>query len=69
MNTIVAYERSEGGISLLYPAPNCGLTLTEIIKKDVPTGARYVLLSRDDIPTDRTYRNAWAIDFSNAEVN
>jgi hypothetical protein len=69
MNEIVVYEKTDGGVAILYPAPDCGLTLHEIIAKDVPLNARYKILQRSDIPTDRTYRNAWVMDFTDAEVN
>jgi hypothetical protein len=69
MDKVVVYENQDGGIALLYPAPNCGLTLQQIIAKDVPSGAKYKILQRSDIPTDRTYRDAWVMDFSDAEVN
>lgn len=69
MDEVVVYEKQDGGIALLYPAPNCGLTLKQIISKDVPSGAKYKILQRSDIPTDRTYRDAWVMDFSGAEVN
>lgn len=69
MDTVVAYEKEDGGVALLYPAPDCGLTLDQIIAKDIPQGTRYKRLLRSDIPSDRTYRNAWTMDFSDAEVN
>lgn len=69
MDQIVVYEREGGGVSILYPSSNCGLTLDEIIRKDVPSGVRYKKISRDDMPADREYREAWNFDFSDAEVN
>jgi len=33
-----------------------------IAKKDVPAGVPYKIVSVDDIPADRTFRNAWDID-------
>jgi hypothetical protein len=41
------------------PIPDCGLTLEEIIAKDVPPGVPYKIIDAADIPTDRTFRNAW----------
>jgi len=69
MDQIVIYEREGGGVSVLYPSANCGLTLDEIIRRDVPSGVRYKKISRDDMPADREYREAWTFDFSDAEVN
>ena len=58
-NTRVIYPNDEGGVSVLTPVPNCGLTLEEIIAKDVPAGKPYQVIDRSEPPTDRTFRNAW----------
>jgi len=59
MNERVIYPTPDGGVAILIPIPDCGLTLDEIIKKDVPAGAPYKIVDAADIPTDRTFRNAW----------
>ena len=35
------YENDEGGISIVIPADNCGLTLDQIKDKDCPSGNYY----------------------------
>lgn len=35
-----------------------------IAKKDVPNGLPYKIIHINDIPEDRTFRNAWVVDFS-----
>ena len=37
-------------------------TIQEIAEKDVPAGKPYKIVSVDDIPSDRTFRNAWTVD-------
>jgi hypothetical protein len=59
MNERVIYPTPEGGVAILIPVPDCGLTLEEIIAKDVPAGVPYKIVDVTDIPTDRTFRNAW----------
>lgn len=54
----VVFEK-DGGVAFLIPAPECPLTLEEIIAKDVPQGATATVVHMDDMPTDRTFRNAW----------
>jgi hypothetical protein len=54
----IVYQNDEGGISIIVPA-DCGLTIEEIAAKDVPTGKPYKIVDVADIPTDRTFRNAW----------
>jgi hypothetical protein len=34
-------------------------TIEEIAAKDVPAGKQYKIIDSTDIPTDRTFRNAW----------
>ena len=50
-------------ISVMRPL-ECGLTIQEIARKDVPFGVPYRIIDAALIPEDRTYRDAWAADFS-----
>ena len=58
-NTRVIFPNDEGGVSVLTPVPDCGLTLEEIIAKDVPAGKPHQVIDKSELPTDRTFRNAW----------
>lgn len=58
MNKRIIYQNDEGGISIIVPA-DCGLTIEEIAAKDVPTGKAYNIVDVSEIPTDRTFRDAW----------
>ena len=49
---------TDDGVAIIVPA-DCGLTIEEIAAKDVPAGKPYKIVDVDDIPTDRTFRNAW----------
>jgi hypothetical protein len=46
------------------PATNKIYTIEEIAKKDVPTGKKYKIVEDSDIPTDRSFRNAWIVSES-----
>ena len=59
MNQRIVYQNDEGGISIIVPAEDCGLTIEEIAAKDVPTGKAYNIVDVSEIPTDRTFRDAW----------
>ncbi len=59
MNQRIIYPNDNGGVSILIPAPECGLTIEEIAAKDVPAGKPYKIVDVADIPSDRTFRNAW----------
>jgi hypothetical protein len=54
----IIYTNDEGGVAIIVPA-DCGLTVEEIAAKDVPAGVAYNIVDVSDIPTDRTFRNAW----------
>jgi len=59
MNQRIIYPTDDGGVAIIVPAPECGLTIEEIAAKDVPAGKTYKIVDVSDIPTDRTFRNAW----------
>ena len=69
MNQRIIFPNDEGGVSIIVPAPECGLTIEEIAARSVPEGKPYKIVDVADIPTDRTFRNAWTADFTGAEVN
>lgn len=56
--TRIIYPTPEG-VAVIIPAPECGLSIEEIAAKDVPEGVAYEIVATDDIPADRTFRNAW----------
>ena len=55
----IIYPTDEGGVAIIVPAPECGLTIEEITAKDVPEGKDYKIIDTADVPSDRTFRNAW----------
>jgi len=63
MNQRIIYEKDDGGVVILIPTPECLLTHTidEIAAKDVPAGKPYKIISASDMPSDRTFRNAWEV--------
>jgi hypothetical protein len=59
MNQRIIYPNDNGGVSIIIPVSECGLTIEEIAAKDVPEGKPYKIVDVADIPTDRTFRDAW----------
>ena len=59
MNQRIIYPNNDGGVAVVVPAAECGLTIEEIAAKDVPTGKPFKIVDVSDIPNDRTFRNAW----------
>ena len=59
MNSRIIYPADDGGVAVIVPAPECGLTIEEIAAKDVPVGKPYEIVDVSEIPSDRTFRGAW----------
>ena len=74
MNQRIIFPNDEGGVAVIIPAAECGLTIEEIAAKDVPpivvhgpegsvassTPRPYKIVDVADIPSDRTFRAAWS---------
>jgi len=60
----IIYPNDQGVIAVIIPAPDCGIPLFEIGRKDVPAGVAFRIIPTSAIPQDRTYREAWTADFS-----
>ena len=59
MNQRIIYPTDDGGVAVIVPAPECGLTIEQIAAKDVPQGKTFQIIDAADQPSDRTFRNAW----------
>jgi hypothetical protein len=59
MNLRIIHPTQEGGVAVIIPAPDCGLTIEQIAAKDVPPGVPYRIVDVSEIPSDRTFRSAW----------
>tara|TARA_R110000796_G_scaffold198708_1_gene315060 strand:+ start:492 stop:680 length:189 start_codon:yes stop_codon:yes gene_type:complete len=59
MEKRIIYTQDDGTVAVIVPTDECGLTVEQIAVKDVPTGKEYNIVDVADIPTDRTFRDAW----------
>jgi hypothetical protein len=64
MNKVIVYPNERGGIAIVYPAPNCGISIEEVARKDVPAGLPHLILNEEDVPTDYVFFEAFEADFS-----
>jgi hypothetical protein len=64
MTQRILYPTNEG-ISILIPTGE--LDILEVARKDVPANTPYLIVNTEDIPADRTFRNAWEANFSNPD--
>ena len=62
MTQRIIYKTPEGGVAVIVPAPESGLTIHQIAAKDVPYNTPYQIVNVTDIPQDRTFRNAWTLE-------
>ena len=67
----IIYKQDDGTVAVIVPVlteinrtTGNPYTIDEIAAKDVPTGYKYKKLEDSDIPTDRSFRNAWTVDES-----
>jgi len=61
MDKRIIYPTDEGGVAIIIPTPEylAEHTIEELATKDVPQGKEYHIVDVSEIPTDRTFRNAW----------
>jgi hypothetical protein len=59
MNKRIIFPTDEGGVAIIIPASECGLTIEEIAAKDVPEGKPFKIVDVAEIPSDRLFRAAW----------
>ena len=57
----IIYKTEEGGVAVLIPSPNYlqDHTIEDLAAKDVPEGAKFEIVEDADVPSDRTFREAW----------
>ena len=55
----IIYPTADGGVAVIVPTEECGLTIEAIAAKDVPQGVPFQIVDVTEVPSDRTFRNAW----------
>ena len=58
-DTRFLYTDDDGTLCIVVPADNTDLTLDQIKSKDCPSGKTVYTVSKSEIPTDRSFRDAW----------
>ena len=60
----IVYQNKQGVVCVVHPTEEAlsFMTIDEIAQKDVPTGLPYKIVEDSEIPTDRTFRDAWTVD-------
>jgi hypothetical protein len=57
----IIYKTDSGGVAVIIPTAEWLElnTIQQLAVKDVPAGAEYKIVNASDIPSDRTFRDAW----------
>lgn len=61
MTQRIIYQTDEGGVAVIVPTPEAleQYGIEAIALKDVPAGKPFKIIDASDVPTDRTFRDAW----------
>jgi len=54
MTKRIIYPTPDGGVAIIIPAESI-----ELAMKDIPEGVEYKIIDAEEVPSDRTFRNAW----------
>ena len=62
----IIYTNDDGSLAIIHPTQEALelFPIDVIAKKDVPAGRPYKIVEDSEIPTDRTFRDAWTVDDS-----
>ena len=57
----IIYKNPDNSVSIIIPSDEAlqSMTIEQIALKDVPVNTPYKIVDVSEIPTDRTFRNAW----------
>ena len=55
----IIYIDDDGSVAVIIPSDNCSLTVEEIQAKDVPDGKTSYIVDASEVPSDRSFGNAW----------
>ena len=70
MSKRIIYKTEEGGVAVMTPNLDIGMTIEEIAEKDVPKGVKYFITDVSKLPQeDYAFRNAWELDGETIKVN
>ena len=59
-NKRIIYDNGEGGVSIIVPSPYC--PSLDQLAASVPAGRAYQVIDISDVPSDRTFRDAWTYE-------
>jgi len=64
MNSIIIFSNDNGALVFVYPC-ECGLSIENIARKDVPANKPFLIVPDNQTPKDHLFFDAFEADFSN----
>lgn len=61
MDKRIVFQPHGAAVHVMIPV-DCGLTLQQIGRKDVPEGLQFWIVDANTVPADRAFRAAWELD-------
>lgn len=60
----IVFKNIDNSVGIIHPTQEAVdmFGIEAIAKKDVPSGLPYKIVDESEIPSDRTFRNAWELD-------
>lgn len=55
----IIFKKPDNGVSIVIPSPEWTSSIEELASITVPSGTPWKIVDAKDIPTDRTFRDAW----------
>lgn len=66
--TKIIYPNDDNKLSIIFPATDCGLTVEQIARKDVPAGKPFLIVEDSELPEeDFMFADAWEADFTDPD--
>jgi len=55
----IIFKNEDNSVGVIIPSPKWTGTMEELAVKDVPAGLEFKIVQDSEVPSDRTFRNAW----------
>jgi Flp pilus assembly secretin CpaC len=65
----IIFKSDENSVAVVVPSPKYSGTIEELAESVVPDSTSYEIVEDSDVPSDRTFRNAWTLEGSTLSVN
>lgn len=59
MDYRIIYPKDDGGVAIVVPGPDGEFSPEQLASEVVPPGKPYKIIDVADVPSDRTFRDAW----------